>query len=306
MRVWLDTDLGSDVDDALALAYGLRHPEIEIVGISTVFGDVELRTRCVEALLNIAHAERIPVLTGLGKPITERRSGVMFGHEGRGLIPGANPERRVDSEPRDTAKSRIARLAASIEEASPDRVVAIGPLTNLGALVQEGVELPELAVMGSKASDAELPGMTDRIAEWNFFSDPDAARAVLGAIQGQPARVVPLEVTSRTALEPEDLNALAQGDALCQMLHSLCGEWLDFLHSEFGNQNPRVALHDPLTLATLMEPELCPFEHRRIEVDDKGNAIRVKGEPNTEVAVDVDVLALRKHLLDGWLGRLDT
>ena len=86
MRIWLDTDLGSDVDDALALGYALHHPEIELVGISTVFGDVDLRTKCVEALLDIEGEGSIPVLTGVGKPMTERRAGVMFGHEGRGLL----------------------------------------------------------------------------------------------------------------------------------------------------------------------------------------------------------------------------
>ena len=60
-RIWIDTDLGSDVDDALALAFALRHPKLELVGVSTVFGDVELRARMGEELLRLGGAEGVPV-----------------------------------------------------------------------------------------------------------------------------------------------------------------------------------------------------------------------------------------------------
>ncbi len=62
MRLWIDTDIGTDVDDALAIGYALRHPDIELVGVSTVFGDVELRARMVEELLRRASAAPCPVL----------------------------------------------------------------------------------------------------------------------------------------------------------------------------------------------------------------------------------------------------
>ena len=75
MRIWIDTDLGSDVDDALALAYALRHPELELVGVSTVFGDVSLRTRITRALLEVAGQASVPVVTGLGAPLTPSRKG---------------------------------------------------------------------------------------------------------------------------------------------------------------------------------------------------------------------------------------
>ena len=114
----MDTDLGTDVDDALALAYALRHPDIELVGISTVFGDVALRTRMVEALLEIAGVREIPVVTGLGKPLTPERPGVMFGHEGRGLLEDAAPISRVDGDPERSG--RIDALAGALADASPE------------------------------------------------------------------------------------------------------------------------------------------------------------------------------------------
>ena len=301
MRIWLDTDLGSDVDDALALAYALHHPDIELVGISTVFGDVELRTRCVEALLKIEGHLSIPVLTGLGKPLTDRRAGVMFGHEGKGLLTDPKPRMKITTESESLGNSRIETLADSLDRVKPDYLVAIGPLTNLGALLSAGVGLPPLAIMGGKSESAEIPGMNDRIAEWNLFSDPVAAQAVLGAKSEQPSRIVPAEITFRTALEASDLEKLSGGNALCLTLRTLCDHWLDFLAHGFGMPEPRVALHDPLTIATLMEPTLCPFELRRVDVDDKGNLISVPGPANIEIATDVDNPALRSHLLETWL-----
>ena len=300
MKIWLDTDLGSDVDDALALAYGLRHPHLEVVGISTVFGDVELRSQCAEALLQKANVKEIPVLTGLGKPLTERRAGIMFGHEGRGLLKSPKPNLRIELESPKTTEARIEALAGALEATDPDYIVAIGPLTNLGALVRLGALLPPLAIMGGKSQRAIIPGMNDRIAEWNFFSDPVATRTVIDAQAKSLHRIVPAEVTFQTSLDSSDLELLSEGDELCQTLHTLCRVWLDYLSQHFKTSNPKVALHDPLTLATLPEPGLCSFEPQSVEVDDKGNMIPAETEPNAEVALDVNLGDLRSSLLEVW------
>ena len=301
MRLWLDTDLGSDVDDALALAYALHHPDIELVGISTVFGDTELRTRCVEALLAIDGKPSIPVVTGLGKPLTERRTGVMFGHEGKGLLSDPHPEMRVTANDEQEMERRIEQLAEGLHQTSPDYLVAIGPLTNLGALVARDHALPPLAIMGGKSEGTTIPGMDDRIAEWNLFSDPVAARSVFEAQDGGEALIAPAEVTFRTALETSDLDALSDGNPLCVMLRTLCDQWLHFLANSFGSKAPKVALHDPLTVAMLVEPGLCPLESRCVEVDDKGSLIPRSGSPNARIATDVDLPALRANLVETWL-----
>ena len=74
MRIWIDTDIGSDVDDALALAYVVRHPELELAGVSTVFGDTPLRTRIASELLARTGDANAPVVTGLGLPLTAAMS----------------------------------------------------------------------------------------------------------------------------------------------------------------------------------------------------------------------------------------
>jgi purine nucleosidase len=133
-RIWIDTDIGTDVDDAFALAFALRHREIEVAGVSTVFGDVELRRRMVEELLALAGEPDCPVQMGLGKPLAEGRVGLMLGHEGRGLLADPAPRRRVESDP--DSDRRIAALAEALAAARPDALVAIGPLTNVGALLR--------------------------------------------------------------------------------------------------------------------------------------------------------------------------
>ena len=299
MRIWIDTDLGSDVDDALTLAYVMRHPGFELAGVSTVFGDVALRSEIARALLGVGQAPEVPIVTGLGVPISPGRHGLMFGHEGQGILEGAEPRRRTESEP--DANERIAALAEALERAQPDVLLAIGPLSNLGALLGAGHALPPLAIMGGKFSDVELPGMIGGISEWNWFCDPVATRRVVESSHAVLPRVVPAEVTFRTALEHGDLDVLAGGDALAQQLATLSRLWLDFLRPHAGHKEPRVVLHDPLTAAVLVRDDLCPFEARCIAVDDAAQATVLPGEPNLMAATDVDVRALRDHLMETWV-----
>ena len=155
--------------------------------------------------------------------------------------------------------------------------------------------------MGGKLSDVMLEGMIPAISEWNWYCDPLAVQHVLGVSHPTLPRVVPAEVTFRTALADGDVERLAEGDALARQIAVLCDEWLGFLRERLGRAEPRVALHDPLTAATLVHEGLCPFEERRIRVDDKAVSTVEDGEPNISAATDVDSGALRDHLMETWL-----
>ena len=299
MRVWIDTDVGSDVDDALTIAYVLRHPDLDLAGISTVFGDVELRTAIAEALLALAPGQAPPILSGRGLPLTPERIGLMFGHEGQTILPNPEPRMRTEIEPEGPA--RIDKIAEALHQTSPDVLVAIGPLTNLGALVQHGVKLPQLAIMGGKIEDVLLEGMVPEIPEWNWYCDPLAVQTVLQAPHTELPTIVPAEVTFRTHLLPKDIEELQGGDPLAQQIGKLSETWLEFLRSRFGRPDPRVALHDPLTAATLVKPELCPFADVSIEVDERAASHRQNSPANIRVATDVDNDALREHLMETWL-----
>jgi purine nucleosidase len=305
MRVWIDTDIGTDVDDALALAYALRHPGIELVGVSTVFGDVALRAQIVEALLTRAGAESCPVLPGLGKPFSEERVGVMFGHEGQGLLDNPQPCVRVDENP--DVGATVNALGEALASARPDALVAIGPMTNIAALVRAGVELPRLMVMGGKTREIRMEGQKPPVEEWNWFCDGVAVREVLDRTApevGLPV-IVPAEVTFRTALTPEDLGRLAAADDLARILAALSRRWLEVLR-QMGQVAPRVHLHDPLTVSLLVIPDLCPVEPMRLAISDDGGATPTTGPANVRVAVDVDEEGIRREVMDTILGMAAT
>lgn len=301
IRIWIDTDLGTDVDDAIALAYALRHPELELVGVSTVFGDVELRARMAEALLRLGGAEGCPVLVGLGKPLTASRIGLMFGHEGRGLLEEGPPRKRTESDP-DAAR-RIDALAEAIESARPDALVAIGPLSNVAALLRAGVQLPRLSIMGGQTAPVEIEGVAPTIDEWNWHCDPDAAVTLLAQEwpTGGLPRVFPAEITFRTPISSADHEALAGGDSLCRALAKMGEIWLEKL-VEIGNPKPQILLHDPLTLASLPDPDLCPMEPIRLEPGEDTGYVRRPGPANIELATDVDPRRIRDLVMETLLG----
>ena len=301
MRIWIDTDIGTDVDDALALAYVLRHPDLDLVGVSTVFGDLTIRDAMVARLLELAGAGPVPLMTGLGVPLTDGRHGLMFGHEGRALLDDPQPVRRIESEPGGEAgaRARIEELGASIEAAAPDRLLAIGPLTNLGALARTGADLPPLTIMGGKFDPDRPSGPSEQRAEWNWYCDPVAVQEVLAIGSRLDATVVPAEVTFQTRLEPADLDLLADGDAVNRSLAALCQEWLRAQVEEFDLPDPKVALHDPLAAAVMIRPELCHWTDRTVTVDDRGQSTPVDDPAGATLraATDVDPAAARAELL---------
>jgi purine nucleosidase len=302
VRLWIDTDIGTDVDDALAIAYALRHPDLDVVGISTVFGDLDLRGSIVERLLEVAAAPPIPILAGLSVPLTEGRHGLLFGHEGRAVLDDPQPVLRIEHEPGGPAEAqaRVDALATALGQVRPDRILAIGPLTNLGALARAGVDLPPLTVMGGKFDPDRPSGLSSRRAEWNWYCDPVAVQHVLGVGDRLDATVVPAEVTFRTALADSDVDLLAGGDPLHRLLAALCREWLRAQDEDFDLPDPRVVLHDPLAAAVLVRPELCTWADRTVTVDDRGQSTVTGpsgGGTTIRAAIDVDPPAVGAELL---------
>jgi purine nucleosidase len=301
VKIWLDTDIGSDVDDAMALAYILAHPSLELVGLSTVFGDIPLRDRIARALLDLAGADPVPVLPGLGVPLTDGRHGIMFGHEGIGMFD--NPQPVVELRSEDRGPERIENLQQALTDTEPDVMVSIGPMTNIGALARAGAALPPLAIMGGKLTDVMLPGMDDSMSEWNWHCDPVAVQTGLASATaaGDESLVVPAEVTFRTKLNDDDLRRLAEGSELNRLLAVLSEEWLQLQSRLWGAEEPVVALHDPLTVAVLVEPELCTYASRRIVIDDEAYAAEAaagdKDGLAVRAAVDVDPEATRANIM---------
>ncbi len=269
--VLLDTDIGTDVDDCLALALILASPEVTLAAVTTVYGDARLRGRMVLKLLALRHAWRrgvsdVPVAAGAEKPLLGRPPVYWGGHEGQGLLaPG--------DEDLQSSEEHAVDLIVRTVMAHPREItlIAIGPLTNVAlALLKEprlATNLAGLTVMGGVVGGAgalHLPWV-----EHNFRCDPEAAQIVLAS--GAPIRIVLLDVTTQVRIRPEDTARIrAAGDPF----HRAIADQID-LYSRY-QQRGWTYLHDPLAAATVIESTLVKWEPVHAVVETGG--IHTAGE----------------------------
>lgn len=289
--VFVDTDIGSDLDDALALSYLLARPDCEIAGITTVTGEPDVRAQLATVLCR--HVGRaVPVVPGAANPRVGTQLQTEAPQARRVLArwPAGDVHRMVG------AAEFIARTVRS----APGRIelLAIGPLTNLAEAFQLDPGLPALlrgiTIMGG--SFGLQPGRPT--IEWNMRLDPTAAEAVLAAGVAS-VRLIGLDITHRVTLLAVEL------EALCSTTPTLAP--LPDFASDFFSRYREVYLHDPLAAASIFEPQLFRFERGHVTVQTGGHdAGRTRWEPAAdgahELVTDIDDSAVRAHIL-GTLGR---
>ena len=302
--ILLDTDIGSDVDDALALAMILASPEaISLEAVTTVCGDTRIRARIAAGLLEIAGRTEIDVCAGESAPIL-REPGrfVWFGHE-ESCVPEGTKARVSD----EGAAERIVRAAREIPGLE---VVLIGPMTNLARALALDPELPQrvggITIMGGHIREVQIgdfscpPGV-----DYNLCSDPDSSVAVLGA--GFPTTLVTADVTLRTWMNSRDLADLALAEPLGPVLAEQVKIWSPVQRRIFSAMGGTLAddnegfLHDPLTVLALIEPELLDFEELRIIPTIEGGVMRTlessHGGAAMRVATHVDAKAAARAIV---------
>jgi purine nucleosidase len=270
-KVIIDTDIGDDIDDAFAIALALKSPELEILGISTTFGDTEARAKIVDRLLG--EAGRTDIFVGAGTPT--RTTNVMnqrrYGEGGRFAKP-SHPGAA------DLILEQIRRYPGQIT------LVAIGPLMNIGALIDKDrptfLKLKRVVMMGGsiECGYGELWFCPERgpDAEWNIINDIPSAKKLF--LSGVPLYVMPLDSTQLKLDEAKRAFLFRQGTPITDALTLLYHEW--------GQQTP--TLFDPVTVAYLLNPEICPVQPMHIRVDDKGFTRAETGTPNAQVCMHSD------------------
>jgi purine nucleosidase len=293
----LDTDIGTDVDDLLALSLILTSPELELVGVTTVYGDVALRARMVRRLLALRDVTGVPLAIGASKPLLGKRAVYWEGHEGKGLL---TPEEEAAPLPDEHAVDMIVRTVM----ARPGEItlVAIGPLTNIALVFLREPRLAQalagLLIMGGSVGGARalhLPW-----TEHNFRCDPEAAHVVLSA--GAPTWIVPLDVTTQVRIRQADV----------ERLHSLD----DPFHRAVADQvasYPSFAkrgwtyLHDPLAVATAIDSTLVTWQPVRALIETGGEHTAgallvappsVDGPAPAQVALDVEIERSERFIID--------
>lgn len=239
-HVILDTDLGSDVDDAMALAQILGTPSINLVGVTTVYGDTLLRARLVQRYAALAGHE---VTAYVGETATLSGREVWWpGHEG-----SLHPELEKQSTHEESAVEFLVRSV--LERPGEIDVIAIGPLTNIAAAITADERfagaVKHLWIMGG-AFEGE-----DAQTEHNFRSDDIASSIVFGA--GIPTTVTGLEITRKVEIRRDQLAEIAASGPLGSALEADIRQWWAFWNEEWN------VPHDPITVLTMTEPELFEF-----------------------------------------------
>ena len=288
VKVLLDTDIGSDIDDAVCLAYLLAQPECELLGITTVSGEPVERAKIASALCKVA-GKHVPIYPGSEAPMS-----------GEQRQPRAQQAARLSNWEHDTefpADEAVAFMRQTIRD-NPGEVVllAIGPMTNVARLFQDDPEIPgllkSLVLMCGRFTDA-MPGIRNAI-EWNALCDADAT-AIVYAAQPTVHRSIGLDVTMQVLMNATEVRSRFDTPLLKVVL--------DFAEVWFAQQRSLV-FHDPLAAATIFE-DVCVFSPGavRVELTDQAQRGRTDWNPDDrstthEVATDVDAVRFFAHYFD--------
>lgn len=271
MKVWLDTDIGSDIDDALALAYLLCEPTIELIGISTVT-EVDLqRAKLCSALCRIAN-EDVPIVAGVHSPllVAPRQTQVPQAHA---LANWAHDGTFFDFD-----ALKLLSLAA---RRNPGEItlLTIGPLTNIAIAFATDPELPSLL----KEIVSMIGAFHRRGLEWNAMLDPHAAEMVYRAPVAR-SRSVGLDVTLQVALPHSEVTKRLSETEIGRCVADMAGAW----------KSDRITFHDPLAAVDLVQP-VIRYDRGQVAVETELSRqlgftyFDTRAEGRHEVGREVDV-----------------
>lgn len=274
-KIILDTDIGDDIDDALALALALEMPEIELLGVTTVFLDTQKRARIAKKMLHLWGKE-VPVYAGIrrGERTNPKVDAVpcQYTYD----LEGGAYEALNDVSGDDGAAAVDFLVESAAKYGKELTVVAIGPLSNVAAAIRKAPEvmkgIDRIVLMGGCFYG-------DR-AEWNILCDPLGAEIVFRS--EVKIVCVGLDVTEQTQLSDRQQERIQSGgyDEKRDYLSSLVR-----LHKKSVGHN--AFLHDPLTVYYMVHPDIMTLEDIRVRVetekeDEKGRTINVEREKGGE------------------------
>jgi len=294
LPVVIDTDAG--IDDVVALALAARSPELRIIGVIATYGNAELANAVANVRRVLALTDRtdIPVLEGASEPLRRSWTGASAMHGPRGV----GYAETGDAPPVEANPAALLEVLSSIDQ--PVTLVTLGPLTNLAhalaadaTLVRGRIER-HLAVFGSVRD----PAIDHRWADFNAWTDPEAAAAVIEA--GLETVMIPLDATRRVLL-PADFvrRACRAQNPLSAWLGAALRYYVEAHERRYGSDGCFV--HDAIPIAELLTPGLLTLAQLSVSVDlaDGEHRGRTREDPEgfpTTVALDVDADGVRRIL----------
>lgn len=285
----LDTDIGDSIDDALALAFALHSPELDVRAVTTVIDDVESKTRLAWKMLGVYNRRDIALSMGAPEPLLDP------------TMSTASKEfdvlTRNDTIP-DTARKRAVELIVdtALQSRGKITIVAIGPLTNIALAIKTDPRiknnLERIVIMGGAYFSSEI--------EYNVKRDRAAAEIVFKS--GVPITAVGLDVTSQCKLREQDLDRLRLAtDPASNFLVRL----IDLAEKETHEASP--TLHDPLAIAAIFRPDILEMQAGTIDVPLSGpgqTMFKPAAGSKTQVGVKVNAPVFLDLFMDRVTGGL--
>jgi purine nucleosidase len=296
-RVVIDTDPG--VDDAVAILLALVSPELDVLALTTVTGNVNLdhTTENARRLLELANRPDVLVAAGCAVPLNgePKHASEVHGNDGLGDLEWPTPSIPV-------SETHAVDLLAELINEGPLTIIAIGPLTNLAMLVQQypGIDekLEHLVIMGG----ASWQGNVNAAAEFNIWADPEAAKIVFGA--KWKITFMPLDLTHQAYLNDDDL---AYFRSLNTEVGARVANFLEpyaLFHVEwYGNRD--IIMHDAMAVYQVIDPTAITCQGVTVQVETGGEYSRgatwvdrghQHADSSTRVGVSVDNDTFRMFL----------
>jgi inosine-uridine nucleoside N-ribohydrolase len=310
--VFVDTDIslgtpGAEIDDGAAIIVLCNSPEVDIRGISLVYGNVsvDLAHKNLCRLLALLGREEIPVARGAEKSLLEDATW----NEERAAWQAANHLSTPDWQVEKSEMPGPDLLINAIRSAPGEMtVLALGPLTNLALALDRAPDIEksvrQIIAMGGSFGESSFS------AEFNIRNDPEAARQVLRATW--PIRLLGLEITHRVSFSRADFNSLDSAKADLALLKGQAQQWIQTVERE-GWETGGCSLHDAIAVATLLDEgiaeyrqvaldvEIEPGPKRGVTVFSTDESLQFAGRKT--VAVDVDVNRCHRLIMDRLSGK---
>ncbi|MBA0872586.1 hypothetical protein Goshw_016683 [Gossypium schwendimanii] len=310
-KIIIDTDPG--IDDAMAIFVALRSPEVEVIGLTTIYGNVytTLATRNALHLLEIADRTDIPVAEGSHVTFTNdkklRIADFVHGADGLGNQNFPPPE----GKPIDMSATDFLVEQANLYPGKVT-VVALGPLTNIALAIQKDPSfvknIGQIVLLGGAFA---VNGNVNPAAEANIFGDPDAADIVFTS--GADVLAVGINVTHQVILTDSDRETLASSNGkFAQYLLKILEVYFNYHRDAYSTKG--VYLHDPTAMLAAINPSLITYVEGAVRVQKNGitrgltllynkqkrfaEITEWSDQPSVKVAVTVDAPAVLKLVLE--------
>lgn len=297
-KIIIDTDPG--IDDAMAIHMAFADPRLDVIGMTSIFGNVPTSTATRNAMRLAEMANYKTIVAGGAKiPLVrpaEPPADFVHGTEGFGTVPPATPAGTAD------ARSAAEFLCESCAAAPGEIIIcAVGPLTNLALALRLDPAIADnvksVVIMGGSAA---YHGNVTACAEANIWNDPDAADAVFAA--HWDVTMVGLDVTEKTQCTPDDFDQLAlSSPEIGRFLRDAAAFYFDFHEEKTGIRS--CFMHDPSAILAITDPNLFKFQAMPMGVVCDGEEIgRTKrhedsDRPAIKVAMDVKSEMARQKFL---------